>query len=52
MPVWTLEDTFKLFLLVLFVGFFVVALKSLYDAERKLNSKGSAGAAAAEGKDQ
>ena len=51
MPVWTSEDTAKLFLLVLFVGTFVVVLKSLYGAERRLNSKEAARAAAA-GKDQ
>lgn len=51
MPVWTSEDTAKLFLLVLFVGSFVVVLKSLYSAERRLNSKEAARAAAAD-KDQ
>jgi hypothetical protein len=37
MATWTSEDTFKIFLLSLFVGAFVLAIKALLNAERQLN---------------
>lgn len=40
MPIWSKEDTLKLLLLVLFVGFFSVALQQLFRAEARLNARG------------
>jgi len=40
MPIWSKEDTLKLLLLVLFAGFFAIALQQLFRAEARLNARG------------